>query len=77
MLSEINLLAPKVKVTQNVAQFPLHHVSYAPAKFAVATSNGLGGDAFSRNNCCTYVHTFALTDGRWTHCGTKLIYPFF
>ena len=33
---------------QNVAQFPLHHVIYAPAKFAVALSNGLGGDAFTR-----------------------------
>ena len=40
---------PKVKVTQNFAQFPLHYVIYAPAKFAVATFNGLGGDAFTRN----------------------------
>ena len=39
---------PKVKVTQNVAQFPLPHVIYAPAKFAVATFNSLGGDAFRR-----------------------------
>ena len=31
-----------VKVTRNIAQYPLHHVVYAPAKFAVATSNGLG-----------------------------------
>ena len=28
-----------VKVTQNVAQYPLHHVTYAPAKFEVATKN--------------------------------------
>ena len=28
------------KVTQNAAQYPLHHVTYAPAKFEVATSNG-------------------------------------
>ena len=34
-----------VKVTQNIAQYPLHHVTYAPVKFEVATSNGLGGDA--------------------------------
>ena len=27
------------KVTQNVAKYHLHHVTYAPAKFAVATSN--------------------------------------
>ena len=31
---------PKVKVTQNVAQFPLRHVIHAPVKFAVATFNG-------------------------------------
>ena len=35
-------------VTQNIAQYPLHHVTYAPAKFEVATSNGLAGDAFTR-----------------------------
>ena len=29
-----------VKVTQNVAQYPLHQVTYAPAKFEVAMSNG-------------------------------------
>ena len=41
-------LDPKVKVTQNVAQFPGHHVIYAPAKFDVATSHGLGEGAFTR-----------------------------
>ena len=40
---------PKVNVTQNVVQFPLHCVIYAPAKFAVAKSKGLGRDAFTRN----------------------------
>ena len=39
----------EAKVTQNVAQFPLHLLIYAPAKFAVATFNNLGGDAFTRN----------------------------
>ena len=29
-----------VKVTQNVAQYPRHHVTYAPAKFDIATSHG-------------------------------------
>ena len=29
-----------VKVTQNVAQYPQLHVTYAPAKFDVATSYG-------------------------------------
>ena len=36
-------LEPKVKgvkVTRNVAQYPRHHVAYAPAKFYIATSHG-------------------------------------
>ena len=33
-------LDPGVKVTQNVAQYPQHHVTYAPAKFDIATSDG-------------------------------------
>ena len=37
-----------VKVTQNVAQCLLHHVTYAPTQFEVTTSKGLGGDAFTR-----------------------------
>ena len=36
-----------VKITGNVAQYPLHHVTYASTKFAVATSKVLG-DAFTR-----------------------------
>ena len=36
------------KVTPNVAQYPLHHVTYSATKFEVATSKGLGGDAFIR-----------------------------
>ena len=56
-----------VKVTRNVAQYPLHHVTYLGTKFKVAVSNGLGGDAFTRN----------VTDGQRTDFGTKLIYPFF
>ena len=38
-----------VKLTRNVAQFPLHHVTYASTEFEVTTSKGLGGDAFTRN----------------------------
>ena len=38
-----------VKVTGNVVQYPLHHVTYPGTKFEVATSNGLGGDTFTRN----------------------------
>ena len=38
----------------NIAQYPLHYVTYAPTKFG-ATSNGLGEDTITRN----------VTD-RWT-----------
>ena len=39
-----------VKVTQNIAQYSFHQVTYAPAKFeaAIIMSNNLG-DAFTRN----------------------------
>ena len=37
-----------VKVTRNVAQYPLHHVTYSATKFEVAMSNQLGGDTFTR-----------------------------
>ena len=50
-----------LKVTQNILQYPLHHVIYASAKFEVATSNCLEEDTIARN----------VTDG------TKLIYPIF
>ena len=36
------------KVTRNIAQYHLHHPTYAPAKFDFATSwNSLGGYAFT------------------------------
>ena len=36
----------RVKVTQIVAKYPLHHMTYASIKFEVATSNG-----FPRSRC--------------------------
>ena len=39
-----------VKVTQNVAQYPLHHVTYSATKFEVATSNCLGGEQLQENS---------------------------
>ena len=36
-------------VTRNVAQYPLHHVTYSAGKLEVATSKGLGGNTFTRN----------------------------
>ena len=38
-----------VKVTQNVAQYHPHHVTYAPVNFEVAMSNGSGEESFTRN----------------------------
>ena len=37
-----------VKVEQNVLSYPLHHVTYSPAKFEVASSNALDWDTFTR-----------------------------
>ena len=37
-----------VKVTQDVDQYPLHRLTYAPTKVEVATSKGGGIDAFIR-----------------------------
>ena len=43
-----------VKVTQSVAQYPLHHVTYVLAKFEVATSNGLGDTFTSKYIICPW-----------------------
>ena len=57
-----------VKVIRNVTQYPLHHVIYAPTKFEVATSNGLGEDTITRNvtDGRTDRQTDRRTDGRTT-----------
>ena len=58
-------------------------MTFSPTKFEVATSNGLGGDTFTRNvtDGRTYARTDGQTDGRTdgrrTDFDTKLIYPFF
>ena len=76
-------LEPGVKVTRNVTQYPLHHVIYAPTKFQVAMSNGLGEDTITRNmtdggtDRQTHRRMDRQTDGRRTDFGTKLIYPIF
>ena len=51
-----------VKVTRNVSQYPLHHVTYSATKFEVATSKGLRGDAFTRKFNTLYL-TFDLDLG--------------
>ena len=38
----------QVKVTLNVAQCPLHHVTFAPTEFEVTTSKASGGEAFTK-----------------------------
>ena len=55
-----------VLATQDVAQYPLHHVTYAATKFEVARSNGLGGDTFTRNvtDSQTHVCTNRRTDAQ-------------
>ena len=37
-----------IMVAQDFVQYPLHHATYAHTMFEVATSNGLGGDAFTK-----------------------------
>ena len=60
---------------RNVAQYPLHHVTYLGTKFKVVMSNSLGGETLKRK--VTDRRTEGQTDRRWTDFGTKLIYPFF
>ena len=69
----------EVKVTQNVTQYPLHHVIVASAKFEVATSNGLGEDTITRNltDRQTGIQMQGQTERRRTDFGTKLLYPIF
>ena len=84
-LQEITLfdLDLGVKVTRDIAQYPLHHVIYAPTKFEVAMSNDLGEDTITRNvtdgrtDRQTHGRTDRRTDGRRTDFGTKLIYLIF
>ena len=54
-------------------------MTYSTTKFEVVTSNGLGGDTFTRNvtDGRTHGQTDRRTDGRRTDFDTKLIYPFF
>ena len=52
----------EVKATLKATQYPLHDVTYSATRFAVATSNGLGGDTFTRN--VTVRRTDRQTDGQ-------------
>ena len=84
-LKSLNLLLPTVKEEMNlkekilielwpwnIAQYPLHYVTYAHTKFEVAMSNSLGEDTITRN---PQPHRRTLR--QTTNFGTKLIYPIF
>ena len=49
------------KVTRTDFQYPLHHVTYALAKFGIATSNSLGRDAFAKNTVVDLDHGIKVT----------------
>ena len=49
---------------QNVAQYPLHDVTYSATKIEVATSNRLGGDTFTRK---CIIGPLTLTLGSRSH----------
>ena len=54
-------------------------MTYSATKFAVATSNGLGGDTFTRNvtDRRTDGQTDGQTDGRTNRLWYKINLPFF
>ena len=57
----------EVKVTQTVAQYLLHHVTYLCTKFEVARSNRFRR-RYIYKKCDRQMHT--QTDGQWTDFGT-------
>ena len=54
----------RVKVTQNIAQYPLHYVTYSATKIVVAMSSRLGGDTFTRKYI---IWPLTLTFGSRSH----------
>ena len=50
----------RVKITRNVAQCPLHHVTYAHTEFEVTTAKGFGREAFKRKINIQYVAQYPL-----------------
>ena len=47
------------KVTQYIAQYPLHHVTYSGITFEVVMSNGLGGYRYIYKKCGGWIHAHA------------------
>ena len=64
----------EVNVTQIIAQYSLHYVTYPGTKFEVTSSNCLGGYIYGQTHTRTHTRTHARTDGRRTDFGTKSIY---
>ena len=65
-----------VKVTQNGAQCPLHHVTYAPTEFEVTTPKGLGGDAFTKKfNICTLTLTLGSRSNKMLPSTLYIMWP--
>ena len=79
-LHENNLFAIFSWPRNVVAQYPLHHVTYAATKFKAAAADGLGEDTITWNRTHEYARTRMdrrMDRFRWTNFGTKLMYPFF
>ena len=53
-----------VKITRNISQYTLHHMTYAATNFEVASYNGLGGDTFTRNVTGAHIRNDRRTDGQ-------------
>ena len=47
-------------VTQNIAQYPLRHVTYAATKFEVAKANSLGGDTNARSRTQSLSNSYTM-----------------
>ena len=45
-IANTRILTLDLEVTQNIAQYPLHHDTHANSKFKVATTNNFGRDVF-------------------------------
>ena len=48
-ISSLLTLNLGLQQTENDDLYPLHHMTYAPAKFEASMSSGLAGNAFTRN----------------------------
>ena len=53
-----------IKVIRYIAQYSLYNVTFAPVKFEVVTSNGLGGDAFTRKYSFFSILPWTLGQGQ-------------